>query len=72
MSRKTLETWMPSNLAELRDAVNEIAFWAADELGSRVDAETVYVDVRSFTLVRETLTDGSVVLKLRVRENSNG
>lgn len=67
--QQTLEKWMPTTLAELRDAVNEITLWAADELGSRMDAETVYVDVRDFVLVRETLTDGSKVLNLRVREN---
>ena len=66
MSKKVVDAWMPSNLVELRDAVQEMlsATYAAGQ-----DPETVYVCVRDLTLVESCLTDGSKALDLRVREN---
>lgn len=66
MSKVTVERWMPTTLAELRDALSEMLDMAASEGG---DAETIYLDVRDFALVRETLTDGSVVYNITVRDN---
>lgn len=66
MSKETIDRWMPTNVEELRDALTEMMNVARED---GADAETVYVDVRDLTLVRETLTDGSVVFNVTVREN---
>jgi hypothetical protein len=57
---------MPTNAAELRDAIAEILTDIACE---GADLETVYVEVRDIVLVRDTLTDGSTVMNIEVREN---
>lgn len=67
MSKETIERWMPSNLAELRDAVQEMVRAAYD--AGEGDLDVVYVDVRDLALERQTLTDGSTVLNVVVREN---
>ncbi|WP_039571421.1 hypothetical protein [Sphingopyxis fribergensis] len=67
MANETLERWMPSNLAELRDAVQEMVRGAFE--GGEGDLEAIYVDVRDLALVKQTLTDGSTVLNVVVREN---
>jgi hypothetical protein len=66
MAKETVDLWMPSNVEELRDALTEMMTVAREE---GADADTVYVDVRDLTLLRETLTDGSVVFNIVVREN---
>lgn len=67
MAKRVVERWMPSNLDELTDALHEIRTTAYSEgVG---DHSTVYVDVRDLSLIEETLTDGSQVWKLVVREN---
>lgn len=66
MTQQVVDRWMPSTLAELRDALGEIMAQANEGGG---DADTVYVDVRDLALVRQTLTDGSVVFNVVVREN---
>lgn len=66
MPKQILTRWMPSNVAELRDALAEIL----TDIGCEgADPEIVYVDVRDIALVRETLTDGSVAFNIVVREN---
>ncbi len=65
-AHETIERWMPTTLSELRDALNEMMTEAGCE---GHDADTVYLDVRDFTLSKQTLTDGSVVLNVTVREN---
>ena len=67
MASTTLERWMPSNLSELRDALNEMVHML--RMDGEGDDEVVYVDVRDLALVRETLTDGSVAFNIVVREN---
>lgn len=67
MAKEVLERWMPSNLAELRDAVQEMVS-AAYEQGEG-DLDVVYVDLRDLALVKEVLTDGSVVFNVVAREN---
>ncbi len=62
----TLNRWMPSNLDELREAVREIETEVAAKGHA---ATTVYVDVRFLSLEEETLTDGSRVVNIVVREN---
>jgi hypothetical protein len=69
MSKEVLERWMPTTVAELREALDQMVALAADEMGSRVDVEDVYVDLRDLALVRSTLTDGSVAFDIVVREN---
>lgn len=69
MSKEVLERWMPTTVAELREALDQMVALAADEMGSRVDVEDVYVDLRDLALVRNTLTDGSVAFDIVVREN---
>lgn len=66
MAKEVVDRWMPTTVAELRDALTEMMSAASAEGG---DAETVYVDVRDLALVRETLTDGSVAFDVVVREN---
>lgn len=66
MSKQVVDRWMPTSVAELRNALDEI-MQAAREEGA--DSETVYVCVRDLALVRKTLTDGSVVFDVVVREN---
>jgi hypothetical protein len=61
-----LEAWMPENLAELRQAVDEMISMTY-EAGH--NPETVYVCVRDLRLQESTLTDGSKALDLKVREN---
>jgi hypothetical protein len=57
---------MPTNVAELREAITEIL----TDIGCEgADVETVYVDVRDIALVRETLSDGSAAYNIVVREN---
>lgn len=63
---EVLERWMPSSLDELIEALQEIQ---SEALSSGFTFDTVYVDVRDLTLERKTLTDGSAVLNLIVREN---
>lgn len=67
MAKENVERWMPSNLAELRQALDEIVHQL--RMDGEGDDEVVYVDLRDLTLVRETLTDGSVVFNVVVREN---
>lgn len=67
MSKKVMERWMPSTLAELREAFDEMVHMLRCEGES--DDEVVYVDVRDLALVKETLTDGSVAFNVVVREN---
>lgn len=66
-TKEVVERWMPSNLAELRVALDEMVH--ALRMDGESDDEVVYVDVRDLALVRETLTDGSVVFNIVVREN---
>ena len=66
MATEVLERWMPSSLDELIEALQEIQ---SEALSSGFTFDTVYVDVRDLTLERATLTDGSPVLNLIVREN---
>lgn len=66
MPKQALNRWMPSNVAELRDALAEILTDIACE---GADPDTVYVDVRDIALVRETLTDGSAVFNIVMRES---
>lgn len=66
MAKEVLERWMPSNLAELRDVLLELDLCTMREAP---DPTTVYVDLRDLALVKETLTDGSVVFNVVVREN---
>jgi len=66
MPKQVLNRWMPTNAAELRDAIAEILTDIACE---GADLETVYVEVRDIVLVRDTLTDGSTVMNIEVREN---
>lgn len=66
VSKQTIERWMPSNLAELRDVLLELQICTMSEAA---DTAAVYVDVRDIALVKETLTDGSVVFNVVVREN---
>lgn len=67
MAKETVERWMPSNLAELREALDEMVhLLRCDGEG---DDEVVYVDVRDLALAKETLRDGSVVFNVVVREN---
>lgn len=66
MSKQVMNRWMPTNIAELREALDDILTEVAGESG---DPNTVYVDLRDMALVRETLTDGSVGFNIVVREN---
>lgn len=66
MSKQVVDRWMPTTVAELRDALDEMMREAREE---GADSETVYVCVRDLALVRETLTDGSVAFNVVVREN---
>lgn len=66
MTQHVLERWVPSDIAELREALEDIMDYVGSEGG---DISTVYVDLRDLTLVRETLTDRSVVFNIVVREN---
>lgn len=66
MRQQFLERWMPSTHAELREALDDIMHYVGSEGG---DMDTVYVDLRDLTLVRETLTDGSIAFNIVVREN---
>lgn len=66
MPKQVLNRWMPTSAAELRDAIAEILTDIACE---GADLETVYVEVRDIVLVRDTLTDGSTVMNIEVREN---
>jgi len=66
MPKQVLNRWMPTNAAELRDAIAEILTDIACE---GADLETVYVEVRDIVLVRDTLTDGSTVMNIEVQEN---
>lgn len=61
--KKVVERWMPSTLAEMRDMINEMV------LQYGVDADTTYVEVRDFTLMENTLTDGSTTNDITVRLN---
>lgn len=67
MAKEVLERWMPSNLAELRDVLLELDLCCT--MREAPDPTTVYVDLRDLALVKETLTDGSVVFNVVVREN---
>lgn len=66
MPKQVLNRWMPTSAAELRDAIAEILTDIACE---GADLETVYVEMRDIVLVRDTLTDGSTVMNIEVREN---
>lgn len=65
MSKEVLERWMPSTLAELREALDEMVSQSYEN--GHADLETVYVDMRDIVLVKETLSDGSAVLNVTVR-----
>lgn len=67
MAKEVLERWMPGNLLELREAFDEMVHMLRME--GEGDDETVYVCVRDLALVKDTLTDGSVVFNVIVREN---
>lgn len=67
MAKEVMERWMPSNLSELREAFDEMVHML--RMDGEGDDEVVYVDVRDLALVKETLTDGSVVFNVVVREN---
>lgn len=60
-------TWSFDTAAELVSAL-EAALDAAKDEGHRSD--TVYLNKRHFSLVRETLTDGSHVVNVRFSEAS--
>ncbi|VWX51055.1 hypothetical protein [Novosphingobium sp. 9U] len=66
MTQQVLERWMPSNIAELRKALDDIMHYVGSEGG---DMDTVYVDLRDLALVREMLTDGSIAFNIVVRQN---
>lgn len=66
MSRHTLNSWMPTTLAELRTALDEIS---ADVAAEGADADTVYVDARDISLMSNTLMDESKTLTIVVRES---
>ncbi|MFZ3482102.1 hypothetical protein [Sphingomonas sp. 3-13AW] len=66
MAKQVVDRWTPTSVAELRDALDEM-MQSAREDGA--ESETVYVCVRDLALVRETLTDGSVVFNVVIREN---
>lgn len=66
MAKEFVEKWMPSNLVELREAVNEM-FSEAEARG--IDPYTVNIDVRDMILKQDTLTDNSTVLDIFIREN---
>lgn len=68
---QVLERWMPTTLAELRDALDEIENMAASltEDGTHPDGDTIYVNVRHLALVGNKLTDGSVTYDIIIREN---
>jgi hypothetical protein len=67
MAKEVLERWMPSNLDELREAIGEMVQLLRED--GEGDDHAVYVDVRDFALVKDILTDGSVVYNIVVREN---
>jgi hypothetical protein len=67
MAKQVIERWMPSNLMELREALDEMVHML--RMDGEGDDETVYVCVRDLALVKETLTDGSTVFNVLVREN---
>ncbi len=69
MATETLERWMPTNLAELTDALREITRMVQEEGVSTSEYETVYVDVRLLSLEKRKLSDGSVVYDLVLKEN---
>ncbi len=66
MSKEVVQRWMPSDLGELITALQEIQ--EATQIEGHDDS-TVYVDCRDLTLERATLTDGSTVMNVIVREN---
>ncbi len=70
MAREVMERWMPGTLAELRDALDEMIGQVFEN--GEGNLEAVYVDVRDLALVKETLTDGSVVFNVVVRERAGG
>ncbi|MGE4404393.1 hypothetical protein [Pseudomonas sp.] len=66
MSKQVINRWMPTDLAELREALTEIV----DEVASLGgDISSTYVELRDVALVRETLSDGSTAFNIVVREN---
>jgi vacuolar-type H+-ATPase subunit E/Vma4 len=67
MAQQVMDRWMPTTVDELRDALGEMMEQAMCE-GCEGD-HTVYLDVRDLALVKQTLTDGSVVFNVVVREN---
>lgn len=64
---KTIETWIPSTLEELSQAVQEIVRTSYDAGHS---PNTVYVNLRDMQLDETTLTDGSKVYDLKLRIDS--
>lgn len=66
MATETLNRWMPTSLDELREALDEISLEAKSK--GHCDS-TVYVDVRFLSLEEVTLSDGSRVVNLVVKEN---
>jgi hypothetical protein len=69
MAKETVERWIPSNLKQLRDALDDIVYTLRVDEDSADDDEAVYVDVRDLALVKTTLTDQSVVFSVVVRQN---
>ncbi len=59
-----IQTWVPSTLAELRDAIEEMITEAGCNGRS---ADEVYFNLRDVALESETLSDGSNVLNLNFR-----
>ncbi len=64
MSTEVIERWIPTNLKELREAIDDILEHTKDAEG--VDAETIYLAM-GIKLVRNTLTDGSATYDVLVR-----
>ena len=69
MTKETVERWMPGNLKQLREALDDIVYTLRVDADSADDDEAVHVDVRDITLVKTTLTDQSVVFDVVVRQN---
>lgn len=66
MTTATIQRWMPTSLDELREALNEISL---ETKAKGHSDDTVYVDVRFLALEEGTLSDGSRVVNVVIREN---
>lgn len=66
MTTTVLNHWMPTTVEELREALDEMM---AEAAAKGHNASTVYVDVRFLALEEVTLSDGSRVVNVVVKEN---